>query len=135
MELHLKIIGSLLIALGFSHAIFPRYFDWRKELAHLSLINRQIMYVHTLFIALGVTLLGMFCWISSRDIIETELGREIALGLGIFWAFRLFIQFFGYSSELWRGKRFETAVHIVFSALWTYISVVFLTIYWTAGRD
>jgi len=40
----------------------------------------------------------------------------------------LFIQFFGYSSDTWKGKKFETAVHVLFIFLWTYMSYVFLAI-------
>lgn len=44
----------------------------------------------------------------------------------MFWALRLFTQFFVYSPKLWRGKRFETVVHIAFSMLWTYATGLFL---------
>ena len=37
----------------------------------------------------------------------------------------VFIQFFGYSNELWKGKTFETFIHILFIILWTYISTIF----------
>ncbi len=130
MKYHLKVIGLLLIVLGIIHVFFPRYFKWSKELLPLSLINRQMMYVHTFFIALVVLLMGVLCWTSSREMIETPLGKRLALGLGFFWAARLLFQFFGYSSMLWRGKRFETVVHIVFTLLWTYLSLVFFSIYW-----
>ena len=54
MELHLKIAGAILIFLGFMHIAFPKYFNWKKELSQLSLINNQMMYVHTFFLALTV---------------------------------------------------------------------------------
>lgn len=129
MEIHYKIIGVLLIALALVHVIFPKYFNWKEELKSLSLINRQMMTVHTFFIALVVFLMGLLCLYSTKELIESKLGKTISLGLGIFWSMRLFIQFFGYSTELWKGKTFETVVHILFSLLWTYLSVVFL---WTA---
>ena len=129
MELHIKIIGTLLIVLALFHIIFPKYFNWQKELSSLSLINRQVMYVHTFFIAFGVFLMGLLCVTSSSELIETNLGRKIVLGLGVFWTIRLVIQFFGYSPKLWRGKTFETIVHVLFSAFWGYISFVFLWIY------
>ncbi len=87
------------------------------------------MYVHTFFIALVIFLIGLLCLTSAQEIVGTPLGRKLAFGLGIFWICRLFIQFFGYSVELWRGKTFETAVHILFSLLWTYLSVIFWGIY------
>ncbi|MGJ4786817.1 hypothetical protein EHQ52_10770 [Leptospira koniambonensis] len=125
MELHYKIIGSILISLASVHVIFPRYFQWKKELSSLSLINRQMFYVHTFFIVLTVFLMGLLCVTSSSELIHTELGRKISFGLFIFWGIRALIQFFGYSSELWKGKKLETTVHIVFSFLWIYFSVIF----------
>ena len=129
MEIHLKIIGVLLIVLALIHIVFPKYFNWENELKSLSLINRQMMTVNTFFIALTVFLMGLLCLTSSTEIIETSLGKKISLGLGIFWAIRLIIQFFGYSPELWKGKKFETFMHITFSLLWAYLSIIFLMIY------
>ena len=128
MHIHLKIIGALLIVLALVHIVFPKYFNWDKELASLSLINRQLIWVHTLFIALTIFLMGLLCFTSSGELIETNLGKKISLGLGIFWVIRLFIQFFGYSSKLWRGKTFETSAHIFFALLWTYLSFIFWVI-------
>ena len=129
MEMHLKIIGCLLVMLSLLHLLFPKYFRWAQELAAVSLINRQIMYVHTFFIAVVVFLTGTLCLTSSNEILSTVLGKRLALGLGIFWLLRLFVQFFGYSSTLWKGKQFETFVHVVFAFLWAYVSVIFLLIY------
>ena len=131
MDSHYKIIGIILIVLAFVHVIFPKYFKWEKELKSLSLINQQIMKVHTFFIALVVFLIGFLCLTSSNELINTELGKKVSLGFGIFWSFRLLIQFFGYSSKLWKGKKMETIVHIIFSILWTYLSYVFLKVYLT----
>lgn len=130
MELHLNIIGWILIVLAAVHVVFPKRFNWTQELSSLSLINREVMYVHTFFIAVVVLLMGILCLTSAKELIETNLGNKLTLGLGVFWSLRLVIQFFGYSSELWKGKTFETIIHILFSILWTYLSVIFLMIYW-----
>jgi hypothetical protein len=135
MELHLKIIGYCLIMIGLVHAIFPKQFNWKQELSSLSLINREMMYVHTFFIAFTLLLLGVLCLTSSTELVETTLGKRISLGLGIFWIVRLYIQFFGYSSKTWKGKPFETTVHILFSIFWAYISVVFILIYYDYKTD
>ena len=129
MELNLKITGILLIILAFIHAIFPKYFNWKQELKSLSIINRQLMYVHSFFIAFVVLLIGILCLTSANELVETTLGKRISLGLGIFWTTRLFIQFFGYSAKIWKGKAFETTAHIVFSFLWIYLSIIFCSIY------
>ncbi len=129
ISIHLKIAGSLLVLLGLLHLVFPRYFKWKTELAGLSLINRQLMEVHTLFIGLMVFMMGCLCLFSNTNHWQSPMGKLIALGLSAFWLIRLLIQFFYYSPRLWRGKAFETIVHISFSMLWTYLSTVFVSLY------
>ena len=125
MEIHIQIIGTLLIVLSLIHVIFPSYFNWKNELQHLSLINRQMMTVHTFFIALTVFLIGLLCVTSASELIETSLGKKISLGLAVFWTIRLFTQIFIYSPKLWKGKTFETIVHVLFTIFWAYMSLVF----------
>ena len=129
MEIHLKIIGVLLIALALFHAWFPKYFNWKEELKTVSLINGQMMVVHTFFVALVLLLMGLLCLTCATELVQTKLGKIITLGFGIFWSMRLIIQFFGYSAKLWKGKTFETIMHVSFSLLWIYLSVVF---FWVA---
>ncbi len=129
LEIQIQIIGILLIVLSLVHIIFPKYFNWKQDLKPLSLINRQMMITHTFFIALTVLLTGLLCFSSANELIETKLGSTISLGLAIFWTIRLFVQFFGYSADLWKGKTFETIVHIFFSGFWLYMSVLFWICY------
>jgi hypothetical protein len=129
MDIQVKIIGILLILLAMLHLLFPKYFNWREELSSLRIINRQMMYVHTFFIGLIVFLMGLLCLVLSKDLLTTSLGKQISLGIAVFWIARLCIQFFGYSSKLWKGKPFETTIHILFSILWVYLSLVFILIY------
>lgn len=126
MEIHFKIIGILFIILAMIHLPFPRYFKWNIELKGLSLINRQMMQSHTFFIALTVFLMGILCLTSAGELIHTSFGRKITFGMGVFWTFRLIFQFFIYSPELWRDKKFETTIHLLFSSFWLYVCFVFL---------
>lgn len=121
----IEISGILLILLALLHAIFPSYFKWKEELNKLSLINRQIMWVHTFFIALMLFLMGLLCITSAYELYNSALGKRISLGFSIFWLFRLFIQFFGYSPSLWKGKLFESTVHVVFSIFWLHLTLIF----------
>jgi len=130
MEIHLRILGIVYIMLASIHLAFPRYFNWTEDLKPLSLINRQMMQVHTFFIGLtvfGMGLLNLFC---ADELVQTPLGKKICFGLFAFWGLRLIFQFFVYSRELWKGKRFETAMHIVFSLLWLYCTAVYFWCWW-----
>lgn len=131
MEIQLKIIGFLLIGLSLIHFGFPKKFDWEIEFKKVSLVNKQMMYVHTFFIGLVIFMIGILCLTASKELVETHLGKKIALGLGVFWAIRLLFQFFVYSSKLWKGKLFETIIHVLFSALWFYLTFIFLKIYFS----
>jgi hypothetical protein len=129
MDLHIKIIGFLLVIISLLHLFFPKYFGWKKECSSMSQINRQMFYIHSYFIALVLFLMGVLCLTSAFDLLNTDLGRRISLGFAVFWVTRLVVQFVGYSSKLWKGKRFETGIHILFSLFWIYFSTVFLLIY------
>jgi hypothetical protein len=128
MIVQLKIIGGFFVVLAVLHFFFPRYFGWNSDLKPLSLINRQMMWVHTFFLAFIVFLMGLLCLFETQALLNTDLGQSICIGLGVFWGLRLLVQFFGYSSKLWRGKIFETSVHIVFILIWGYLTFLFLWI-------
>jgi len=125
MILLIQLAGWVLIFLAALHAVFPRYFKWNTDLSGISLINRQIMGVHTFFIALVLFLIGLLCVALTPDLVGTKLGRTICLGLSVFWGIRLAVQFFWYSPKLWKGKRFETLVHVGFVVLWSGLTLLF----------
>ena len=106
MEVHLLICGILQIGLAILHIIFPKYFNWKQELASLSLINRQIMYIHTLFIAIAVGLMGILSITEAEALVNTNLGQKICLGFGLFWLIRLFVQFFWVFLQAMERKAF-----------------------------
>ncbi|MCH2198633.1 MAG: hypothetical protein MK081_07600 [Flavobacteriales bacterium] len=126
--LHLQIIGILLIILASVHVVFPRYFHWKEVLKPLPLLERQIFYVHTFFVALTVLGMGILSLVRTESLINTPLGRDICLTIGIFWLLRLLFQLFVYSPKLWREKTMESTVHVIFTILWTYLTTAFLII-------
>ncbi len=131
LSFHLRLAGLTLIFLGVAHAFFGPRFKWREETARLSLLNRQIFYVHTFFIALVLILMGILCVFGTRGLLETTfVGRWLCAGITLFWASRLVCQFFVYSPELWRGKLLETFMHALFACAWTYYSAVFGWAWW-----
>lgn len=129
METHIKIVGVLLVALSLMHIIIPRFLKWKQELSSLSLITKQILYVHTFFIAFVVLLMAVLCLNYTHELVYDPFGRVISLGFFGFWLTRLIFQFFVYSPKVWRGKRFETVMHVVFATIWLYFTCVFLFAY------
>jgi len=81
------------------------------------------------FFAFMVLLMGLLCLSYSHELVYDPFGRVISLGLFGFWLMRLVFQFFVYSRKVWRGKKFETVMHIVFAITWMYFTCVFLISY------
>jgi len=133
--LNLQVLGISQMVLAFVHLVFESRFDWKRELAPLSLLNRQLMYVHTFFIAFVVFLNGVLSFFAAKHLINpSPLAVYIVSGLSIFWLVRLYSQFFVYKRELWLGKRFETGVHILFSLIWLWYSLSYLLLVWVQLR-
>jgi hypothetical protein len=126
LELHLRIIGGLLLLLAMLNVFIPKRFGWGEELQRLTLFTRQVFIVHCFFIILTLTMMGLLTLVFAPALLQpAPLTSAILGGLAIFWLTRLVIQFFFYSPALWRSNRFNTAMHIVFSCAWVYFATVF----------
>lgn len=123
IDFHLRVVGALMLVLAIVHAFFPRWFGWREDLAKLSLINRQIFVVHTLFVVVVLAMLGVLMIFYANPLLRSgEVGRAVFFGLGVFWAIRLVVQIWYYKSELWRGHRGKTGLHVLAVALCLYFT-------------
>jgi hypothetical protein len=130
---HLRFIGVLMAALVAVNFFVPGRFHWREEMARLSLVNRQIFQAHTVFIMLTIAMFSVLLLTAAETLLEpTRLSRLILGGLTIFWGVRMLMQWFFYSPAIWRGHRFNTVMHGVFSVAWVYVTAVFATALWTS---
>jgi hypothetical protein len=125
MIFSLQLAGIALIVLGLVHSVMPKYLNWKEELKNLSPVNREIMQVHTFFIAFILVLMGLLSFFYAQELTDSQLGMVISGGLAVFWFVRAFCQFFIYSPGLWRGKIFETTIHIFSSIFWIFLTVTY----------
>ncbi len=126
LRLHLQIAGALLLGLGLAHSLFGRYFGWKRELAPLSVLTRQVFQVHCFFLALVLVMLGAGTLFFTDALLEpTRLGRGVLGGVVILWVCRLGAQWLVYDPAIWRGRPFYTAMHVAFSVLWLYLAATY----------
>lgn len=131
LDLHLRLAGASLILLALAHAFFPRRFDWKRDLAQLTLLNRQIFLVHSFFIALMLVFFGMLSFVLAGNLESpTPLSRALLAGFCLFWATRLCVQLFVYDRQLWRGNAFNTTMHVLVTVFWTYLAAVYGAAFW-----
>ncbi|HET7697973.1 MAG TPA: hypothetical protein VFK57_19825 [Vicinamibacterales bacterium] len=122
---HLRTVGVLMALLAAVNLFVPGRFNWREELARVSLLNRQIFQAHTVFIVLVIALMSALLLFCAEALLEpTRLSRAVLLGLTVFWGLRMLMQWFFYSPEVWRGNRLHTVLHGVFSLGWIYVTAV-----------
>jgi len=133
---NLRLAGVLLAGLAILNVFVPRRCHWREELARLSLLNRQIFEVHAIFLILTLALFAALLLTSADALLErTRLARAFLAGLTIFWGTRMLMQWFYYSPATWRGYRFNTIMHVLFSGLWIYFTGVFgAALYFVVSR-
>ena len=130
--LHLRIVGVVMAALAGVNLFVPGRFHWRDEMARLSLLNRQIFQAHAVFLILTLALFSVLLLTCADALLEpTRLSRAVLAGLTIFWGLRMVMQWGFYSPAIWRGHRFNTVMHGVFSVTWVYVTAVFAAALWT----
>jgi hypothetical protein len=133
---NLRVVGLLMAGLVVLNLFVPRRFNWREELARVSLLNRQIFQVHAFFLILTLALMAALLLTSAEALLEpTRLARALLGGLTLFWAARMLAQWCYYSPAVWRGNRLHTTMHVLFSAMWMYVTGVFgAALYFVAVR-
>ena len=128
---NLRMTGLLLAIIAVINVFVPRYLRWREDMSGLSLVNRQIFQVHGFFIVLFVALCSALLLMRGEALLEpSPLSQAVLFGLTIFWGLRMLAQWFYYSPAVWRGHRFHTAAHCVFSMAWVYMTATFAAALW-----
>lgn len=126
MKTCLEIAGLLQLLLAAAHFVFAQKLGWREELQRVSLLTRQIFWVHTGFLMLVLSGFGLVSLVCTDELLTaSRLSRIVLGGLAVFWGVRLYCQFFVYRPELWRGDEFKTRAHVGFALLWFTLAGVY----------
>jgi len=128
---HLHLVGVVMASLVVVNLMVPGRFHWREEMSRLSLVNRQIFQAHSVFLVLTLALFSALLLTCGTALLEpTRLSRAVLFGLTVFWGLRMLMQWYFYSPLIWRGHRFNTVMHYVFSVVWVYVTTVFAAALW-----
>ena len=126
LTLLLRFGGAVLILLALFHIPIGKHLKWREDCARLTPVNASIFRVHTFFICVVLVMMGLPCVFEPQVFLEkTRAGSWLAWSFATFWAIRLYVQWFVYPANLWRGKRFETLMHWWFTLVWLGLTALF----------
>jgi hypothetical protein len=123
----LRVAGAGLVLLALAHIPMSRELRWREEATRMSAQNESIFHVHTFFVCVMLAVMGARALFAPEIFIEPGTAAAwLSWTYALVWALRLYVQWFVFPQALWRGKRFETAMHVLFTVIWTALTVLFV---------
>lgn len=88
----LWIAGLLHLTVPIASAMVPGALDWRSELARLSRLTRQLVWVHGAFIVLVIVGFGAVTMCNAAALASgSVLARSLCGLIAVFWAARLLL--------------------------------------------
>ncbi len=100
LPLLIWLAGILHFGILLASALVPRVLDWRRELAQLDPLTRQLVWVHGAFIVLiivgfGVVSIGLPAELAGGS----RLARAVCGFIAVFWLARLTLQYTFFSAQ------------------------------------
>jgi len=85
-----------LFNLGFAvfHLFFWKLFDWKKDLASLTPVNRSVMQILNLCLTFMIALMAYVSLFLPREMLTTNLGWNLLVAFALFWFLRMLEQAF-----------------------------------------
>ena len=82
--------------LGFAvfHLFFWKLFDWKKDLASLTPINRSVMQILNLCLTFMIFVMSCVSLFMPREMLTTNLGKSLLVAFALFWFFSMLEQIF-----------------------------------------
>jgi len=80
--------GIFNVAFAVFHVLFWRLFDWKRDLASLSFINRQVMQILNLCLTFVFLIFAYISFFHTTELLGTGLGRALLVLISVFWFLR-----------------------------------------------
>ena len=82
--------------LGFTifHLFFSKLFEWKRDLASLTPINRSVMQILNLCLTFMIFLMAYVSLFLPHEMLTTSLGDTLLVAFALFWFFRMLEQIF-----------------------------------------
>ncbi|HEY3899277.1 MAG TPA: hypothetical protein VGM54_11720 [Chthoniobacter sp.] len=119
----IQLAGSLHLLVAAANFVLPGMLEYRKNLARVTPIIREIFLVHAAYIVLVLVGFGAICLCFPDDLCGgSRLGRFLCEFLAVFWFLRIVIQFAFYDRATKKEHPFG---NFIFSAIFLYFAAIF----------
>ncbi len=78
---------------------WPHFFAWKRTLAKLDDINRNLLYIVSRLLVLVYIYIAFLSLFYQRELLETAMGRSVLVFVAVYWIYRALMQiyFFGFA--------------------------------------
>jgi hypothetical protein len=101
-ELSVLAGGFFNLAFAVFHLFFRRLFEWKKDLASLTFVNRAVMQILNLCLTFMFIVIAYVSFLHRQELMNTDMGMTLLIAFSLFWFFRMILQiiFFGLKNTL-----------------------------------
>lgn len=105
----------------------PSRLNWKADLTKVHPFTRKLLWVYLCFITFVILSFGTLTLIFHQDFLRgTHLALALSIFIGMFWLFRVLIDFFYFEHKDWpAGRRFIVA-HVLLIALDIFLAATYL---------
>lgn len=127
LEVLLRLVALAQLAVAVLNFFLWRMMGWRRDLAEMDLLVRQVVVIHGWFISLTLLIWAGLTWRFCREMAcaPTELSRWLCAAIALFWGVRCAMQWLHYDRSHWRGNAVRTAIHWLLFAVYGGWSAVY----------
>ena len=126
LPLLILIAGLLHFGILLASALTPVVLDWKKSLAQLDSLSRQLIWVHGAFIVLVIVGFGVISVALPAELASgTLLSRAVCLFIAVFWIARLVVQFSVFNAKPFLTNTFLKLGYNGLTGVFLYHAVVY----------
>ena len=126
LEYAIYLGGGIHFAILAASAMAPRVLDWKKHLAPLPAMIRQLFWVYGIFIVLMIVSFGALSFAFAPEMAAgNEAARGIAAVIAVFWGLRLAVQLFVFDAEEFLTTRLRRFGYEMLTVAFTALTAIY----------
>ncbi len=110
--------GLFNLAFAVFHLFFWKLFDWQKDLASLTPVNRSVMQILNLCLTFMILLMAYVSLFLPHELLAARLGTTLLIAFALFWFLRMLEQIFLFEVKGW--------LSVVFTVLFLLGSILYV---------
>jgi len=122
----LQLAAALQLSILIASSLTPRVLDWRSNLRGLHPFLRRLFWVYGLFIVMVIIAFATLTFLHAGAMADGEpVARSLCTFIALFWAARLFVQFFVFDAQPFLTNWFYKAGYHALTGAFTALVLIY----------